>query len=259
LERKIAGCAMTDNHVHFGQHEDVYYDPFEIMDIVMSAGMEAMSFSTTSSCIENVLYTEIEKEITSFLSCISYSTETIQPFFWFIPDYINQKITIENALNFIPYKGIKIHPFVHNWNFDDSRHMETLHNLFDYADRHCLPVLIHTGHSKVDRADRFERFIKEYSKAKFILAHCRPLNKTIKMLSKYDNAYCDTAFVSEDEITKIFSAGFSYKVFLGSDFPITHFFNTKYPQPGMNPEISLREKYAEDISGWKEKAAQVHQ
>jgi len=241
---------MTDSHVHIGQYEDVYYDPFEIMDIVMSAGMEAMSFSTTSSCRENILYPEIEKEITAFLSGISYSAETVRPFFWFIPDYINQNITIENAFNVIPYKGIKIHPFAHIWNFDDLRHIETLHNLFDYADRHCLPVLIHTGHSEVDRADRFERFIREYHSTKCILAHCRPLDTTIEMLKKYDNVYCDTAFTTETELRTIVFAGFEKRIIFGSDFPITHFFRIMYPPPNKNPVISLCDKYAEDIASW---------
>jgi len=239
---------MTDSHVHIGQYEDVYYDPIEIMEVVMSAGMEAMSFSTTSSCKENVLYMKIEKEITAFLSGISYSTESVRPFFWFIPDYINQNITIENAFDIIPYKGIKIHPFAHNWNFDDSRHIETLHNLFDYAGRHCLPVLIHTGHSEVDRADRFERFICEYHSTKCILAHCRPLKTTIEMLKKYDNAYCDTAFATETELCKIVLAGFQKRIIFGSDFPITHFFRMRYQTQNKNMVIPLWEKYAEDIA-----------
>jgi predicted TIM-barrel fold metal-dependent hydrolase len=242
---------MTDNHVHIGQYEDIYYDPPEIMDIVMSAGMEAMSFSTTSSCIENVLYPEIEKEIATFLSRISYSAETIRPFFWFIPDYINQNICIENAFNVIPYKGIKIHPFAHNWDFDNSRHMETLHNLFDYAGRHSVPVLLHTGHSGVDSADRFERFIREYHNTKCVLAHCRPLGATIEMLKKYDNAYCDTAFATKTELRKIILAGFQKRIIFGSDFPITHFFRTRYPPPDKNQAITLQEKYAEDIAGWE--------
>lgn len=245
---------MTDNHIHFGQFREIYYDPFEITDIVFSSGITGMSFSTTSSCKDCVLYAEIEKEIKGFLSHVSYSEEAIRPYFWYIPDYINQCITIENAFNDIPYKGIKIHPYAHNWNFKNVRHIKALYSIFNYASENNLPVLIHTGYSGVDSADRFERFIKEYNNVKCILAHCRPPDITIKMLSKYDNAYCDTAFVSEEEITEIVSAGFKNKIILGSDFPITHFFRTKYPQPGENPEISLREKYAEDISGWKEMA-----
>jgi len=245
---------MTDNHIHFGQFRDVYYDPFEITDTVFSLGITGMSFSTTSSCKNDVLYTEIEKEITGFLSHVSYSAETIQPYFWYIPDYINQNITIESAFHGIPYKGIKIHPSAHNWDFENARHLKALHGLFSYASGNNLPVLIHTGHSGIDSADKFERFIKEYGNVRCILAHCRPLDITIEMLSKYNNIYCDTAFVSEKEIASIVSAGFKNKIILGSDFPITHFFRTKYPLPGENSEISLREKYAEDIAGWKETA-----
>jgi len=242
---------MTDNHVHIGQYYDIYYDPLEIMDVVMSAGMEGMSFSSTSSCIENILYSEIEKEIVFFLSGISFTAEIIRPFFWYIPDYINQNITIKNAFGSIPYKGIKIHPYAHNWDFDDTRHLEALHSLFDYAAENNLPVLIHTGFSGVDNANRFEPFISEYRNVKCILAHCRPIDTTIAMLKKYANAYCDTAFVPGTDVQKIILVGLKDKILLGSDFPITHFYRTKNPGHVENRMISLRENYAQDIALWR--------
>jgi len=241
---------MTDSHVHIGQYEDKYYDPLEVMDIVMSAGMEGMSFSTTSSCKDNILYQEIENEILSFLSGISYTTETIRPFFWYIPDYINQNITLESAFTGIPYKGIKIHPFAHNWDLNNIRHMDTLHDLFEYASRNNLPVLIHTGNSGIDNADRFERFMNEYSNTKCILAHCRPLDITIELLKKYNNVYCDTAFVPLSNILKIIGSGHGNKIIFGSDFPITHFYASKYQDSSKTMPVSLKEKYAEDISDW---------
>ncbi|MDR1583032.1 MAG: amidohydrolase family protein [Prevotellaceae bacterium] len=242
---------MTDSHIHIGQFKDVYYDPIEVTEIVMSAGMEGMSFSSTSSCKDNVLYSEIEKEITSFLSRIPYSDEVIRPFFWYIPDYINQNITPENASSCIPYKGIKIHPFSQHWDFNVTQHMEILHSLFEYAARNNLPVLIHTGHSGVDSANRFECFIDEYRYTKFILAHCRPLDVTIEMLKKYNNVYCDTSFAPKSDIRQLTSSGFRDKIIFGSDFPVTHFFKTKYPNPCDNSSISLKEQYAEDIAYWE--------
>jgi len=241
---------MTDNHIHIGQFKDVYYDPVEVADVVMSAGMEGMSFSSTSSCIDNILYSEIEKEIVSFLSSISYTVEIIQPFFWYVPDYLNQNITIEGAFASLPYKGIKIHPYVHNWDFNNTQHMDILHSLFDYAARNNLPVLIHTGHSGVDSADRFECFINEYRNVKCILAHCRPVDTTMEMLKKYPNAYCDTAFAPKTDIQQIILSGFKDKIIFGSDFPITHFYNTKYPENSENTTISLCDQYAEDIGWW---------
>ena len=53
---------MTDNHIHVGQFEDVYYNPIEVTDVVMSAGMDGMSFSSISSCIDAIKYSDIEKE-----------------------------------------------------------------------------------------------------------------------------------------------------------------------------------------------------
>jgi predicted TIM-barrel fold metal-dependent hydrolase len=129
--------------------------------------------------------------------------------------------------------------------------MEILHSLFDYAMKNNLPILIHTGHSGVDCANRFEHFMDEYSGTKCILAHCRPLDVTIEMLQKYDNVYCDTAFAPRMDVRKIVSCGFKDKIIFGSDFPITHFFKTKYPDPGDNSSISLKEQYTEDIADWE--------
>jgi len=249
---------MTDNHIHIGQFYDVYYDPVEITDIVMSADMEGMSFSSTSSCIENILYSEIEKEIMCLLSHVSYTVEIIRPFFWYIPDYIKQTITVESVFENIPYKGIKLHPYIQNWDFNDMRHMEALHDLFDYAAGKELPVLIHTGHSGIDSANRFERFIDEYRSVKCILAHCRPLDITIKMLEKYNNVYCDTAFVSQEDIKRIASLGFKDKIIFGSDFPVTHYFRIKNPNSSDSSQISLREQYAEDIAGYFFTVSNIH-
>jgi len=242
---------MRDNHVHIGQFDNVYYDPLEITEIVMSAGMEGLSFSSTSSCRSNAQYSEIEKEIADFLSRMPYTPETILPLFWYNPDYINQNIAVENAFANIPYKGIKIHPYAQNWDFNDKRHMDTLHGLFDYASRHSLPVLIHTGDSGVDNANRFERFMDEYRNAKCILAHCRPLDVTIELLRKYDNVYCDTSFVPIKSIRHIAFSGFKDKIIFGSDFPITHFFKNKYPSHADCSPVSLEEQYAEDTADWK--------
>jgi predicted TIM-barrel fold metal-dependent hydrolase len=230
---------MVDSHIHIGQFKNVYYDPLEITDIVISSGMEGLAFSSTTSCKDNVSYREIEKEIARFLSQTPYTPETVRPFFWYIPDYISGGIGIENACNVIPYKGIKIHPYAQHWDFENSAHIGALHSLFDYASRGKLPVLIHTGHSGVDSADRFESFFAEYTNTQFILAHSRPLETAVKMLKRYANVFCDTAFVPESCIQKIGKSGLKDKIIFGSDFPITHYYNQ---------EIDPRKQYAKELS-----------
>lgn len=242
---------MTDNHIHIGQFKDTYYDPVEIADIVLSSEIDGFSFSSTSSCIDNIEYREIEKEIKSFYSNTMYSEEMVRPFFWYIPEYIHQGISSENAFSEIAYKGIKIHPYVQNWDFGNTQHLGALHHLFEYAAQNNVPILIHTGHSGIDCADRFEDFIAEYEEASCVLAHCRPLDTTIKMLQKYDNAFCDTAFVPKEDVQIIIDSGFIDRILFGSDFPITHYFKTHYPQPDENPNITLAEQYAVDIADWE--------
>jgi predicted TIM-barrel fold metal-dependent hydrolase len=237
-----------DSHTHIGQFEECYYDPLEIVETVMSNGIQRMVFSSTTSCIDNIKYNEIEKEIFTLQNKISYLPEIVSPYFWYIPEYILQGVNIENACNVIPYKGLKLHPYINHWNFADNRHMETLHSLFDYAAINSLPVLIHTGESGRDSADCFENFFEEYKMVQYILAHCRPLDVTIDMLRKYENVFCDTAFVHGTHIQTIITAGYREKILTGTDFPITHYFKTHYPQADEDQNITLREQYKLDIA-----------
>jgi predicted TIM-barrel fold metal-dependent hydrolase len=251
MEDKITGCGtMIDNHVHIGQFEEVYYDPLEVVDIVMTAAprITGFAFSSTSSCTEDVSYIHIEKEIADFLARMPYASEAARPFFWFIPDYIKQGVNIESALSGIPYKGIKLHPYAQKWDFENSDHLEALGGLFDYAATAALPVLIHTGHSGIDSADRFERFFSEYRDLRFVLAHCRPLDAAVRILETYANVSGDTAFMPEEDTRYLADHGLGHKIIFGTDFPITHYFRTHFPKPGEKADITLREQYAEDAA-----------
>jgi len=226
---------MTDSHIHIGQFREKYYDFDKIFDIVFGSGkIDKIVYSSTSSCIDNIEYGFIFKEIEKAQK--KYSDVTI-PLFWFIPDYIRQGIKIETAMNELDYGGFKLHPYGNKWDFEnDGKHLEILHKVFDYADRRNFPILIHTGENGSDRPSRFERFFGEYKNAKIILAHCRPVNETIKMLKKYPNVFCDTAFASETSVDKIIDAGFADRILFGTDFPITHYF---YEKNG----VGMKEQY----------------
>jgi len=67
------------------------------------------------------------------------------------------------------------------------------------------------------------------------------------MLEKYPNVSCDTSFVPQEHIRQIVSAGYGDRVLTGTDFPITHYFRTKYPEEGQDNNITLREQYKQDI------------
>jgi len=79
-----------DTHIHIGQFNETYYNPLEIAEIVMSSGIQEMSFSSVSSCIKNVQYGQIEKEIRIVTANASYSPEIVRPFFWYIPGAVRE-------------------------------------------------------------------------------------------------------------------------------------------------------------------------
>jgi predicted TIM-barrel fold metal-dependent hydrolase len=220
---------MEDNHIHIGQFNEVYYEPVEIIQIVMSRGIERLCFSSTTTCKEDVRYSEIEREISHLLAHISWSPEIVRPFFWYTPVFAGQGVYFEQAIRALPYKGIKLHPFAHQWDLDDNKILDILHKIFGYAGENRLPILIHTGHSGIDAAGLFKRFFPLYPETKFVLAHCRPIEEAIPLIRTYPNVYGDTAFLPETDIHKIIKENVSRKIMLGSDFPITNYFSNKYP------------------------------
>jgi len=146
------------------------------------------------------------------------------------------------------YGGFKLHPLGNDWNFEnDTTQCEILHEVFDYADKRQMRILIHTGESGADSPGRFERFFSEYKNAKIILAHCRPADETIKLMQKYPNVLGDTAFAPQERIDEIKKAGFAERLIFGTDFPITHYFY------GRNCGISLKEQYKRDLSPKRDK------
>jgi predicted TIM-barrel fold metal-dependent hydrolase len=190
----MEGRPMTDNHVHIGQYNAMYYEPLEIIETVMGAGMEGLAFSSTTTCKELVEYREIETEIDRLLGKIRYSPETVPPYLWYIPAYIAQGITIKRAISNLPYRGIKIHPLAHHWDFDDHAHITALHEIFGFAQDNAFPVLLHTGEDTIFETEQLCYLANTYPQLKIILAHCRPMEQTLKLLKQYSNVYCDTAF-----------------------------------------------------------------
>jgi len=236
---------MIDTHIHIGQFEEVYYKPLDILRIVTEAGISAVSYSSTTSCKDSVCYKDVEMEIAEVSAC--YTPDSIIPFLWYIPAYIDEGITALNAFQNLPYGGIKLHPRAHRWNLHDRKHLDCLHGLFEFTQEHGLPVLIHTGENDFERPAFFKYFFEEYQKTKFILAHCRPVTETIALFQLYKNVYGDTAFLSVDSFDKITKAGFNERLLPGSDFPITHYYKTRYPRR-KDSKITLQKQYLDDLN-----------
>ena len=235
---------MQDNHIHFGEFEEIYYDPVEVLHIVEEKGVTEAAYSSTTSMRKEVKYREVYIEIKSAIS--AFSPELFKPYLWYVPSYIYEGLTVKKAFSDFPYKGIKLHPFANNWDFSEKEHEHGLHELFAFAQDSCLPVLIHTGPNIVDAPKRFELFFGKYPETKIILAHCRPVAEAIEILKKYSNVYGDTAFVPEEWIRLLIENGLGSKIITGSDFPITHYSATHYENVDA-ALFTLKDQYNADI------------
>jgi hypothetical protein len=243
---------FEDVHVHIGQYEDEYYGAEEVFDAVFSRPeITGIFYSSTTSCVEDITYSEVEKEMDDAALCCPKG-RYCRPLLWYKPEYIAQGVNpikeIENAGG--RYGGIKLHPFADNWNFEHNHHHRTmLRRIFESAGHLFDHILIHTGESGRDSPKRFLPFFTEFPRAPVILAHGRPADITIKLLCRFKMFFCDTAFMSEESVRAICGAGLSAGIFTGSDFPITHYFN-KHGAAGES-RLSLAEQYVRDLAQMK--------
>ena len=137
-----------------------------------------------------------------------------------------------------------MHPRANLWDLEDERAVNLLTEVFEYCKKNAMPILLHTGEDDgLDEPTRFLPFFEEFPDVAVTLAHCRTIETAIKILQKLPAYKGDSAFVPESSFHRLKEAGLFERVVFGSDFPITHYFATKY---GENI-VSLKEQYAKDL------------
>lgn len=244
---------MTDFHVHTGQWHEIYYEPEAVVTALTKGGTEEFYFSSTTSeryCKDSIavkdkpdlqkelptareLYDFIKNEISTALETAKKLGAKAHPIYWVIPEiHFSGIIDVEKAMNDLPYEGFKIHPRGNIWNLDDEKTIALTDEVFSYAEKHNMFILIHCGPDDFELPAKFEAFIKKYPRVTVQLAHCRPLEDTLYMLKTYPNTICDTAFVGEATQEEIRKAGFGERMRFGTDFPINHYF---FEKPKANP------------------------
>lgn len=241
---------MTDYHVHIEQWFDTYYYADRVFAALKAAGTDEVWFSSTTSehyCTESPKVLEMEKageKLTHFptaqelydaikdemkfaIAAAKELNYKAHPLYWVIPEIHKSSranVTIEKAMAELPYEGFKLHPRGNVWDMTDERTVALADEVFDYAEKHNIMVLIHCGPDDFELPNKFESVIARHPKALTQLAHTRPLDMTLEMLKKYPNTICDTAFVGEDVQEEVRKAGFGNRMRFGTDFPITHYY-----------------------------------
>lgn len=251
---------LTDYHVHIGQWFNIYYSAESIFTALKAAGTDEIWFSSTTSeryctespaVIESIssgkknangkhadiqfptaieLYEIVREEIKVALKTAEKINLNAHALYWVVPEIHKSSlanITIEKAMSELPYEGFKIHPRGNIWNLDDEKTVALANEVFTYAEKHNLMILIHCGPDEFELPNKFEQFIARYPKVLTQLAHTRPLDMTLEMLKKYPNTICDTAFTPKDVQEKVKKSGFAERIRHGTDFPIPHYYFCK--------------------------------
>jgi hypothetical protein len=69
---------MTDTHIHIGQFKEIYYTAEEVFNVVFASGsIDHLVFSSTTSCVEGIVYGAVAAEIENALKL--YGAEKTAP------------------------------------------------------------------------------------------------------------------------------------------------------------------------------------
>lgn len=222
---------IIDNHVHVGWFKDGFHSPAEIWNSLQSAGVDEIAVSSTSTCAG--LYESVCKEI---LDLIALGYDKIHPILWLTPEILRSEILLSSMLgNNINWQGIKLHYLSQSEWADDKLGYKAV----EFANNLNLPILLHTGDFDVCRASVFKELFREYKTTIFILAHGRPINETIEVLTEHNNVYIDTSFMPICNFELIVKEHFLERAYFGTDAPINRVFyrnmsTTQYVQMCIN-------------------------
>lgn len=89
-----------------------------------------------------------------------------------------------------------------------------------FAESRKIPIFIHTGYCEFESPEKFEKQYKNYPSVTFILLHCKKTDSVKTLFERYTNVLGDISFCSTDIVDELIKAGFSERLYFGSDFPI---------------------------------------
>lgn len=213
---------FVDSHIHVGQFNDLYISPACISKLMTDVGVDYYAVSSTSMCEED--YPKVLEELRCL---IKLDGNKVLPIMWVTPDGLNGNIAwfLESE---IKWRCIKVHPELNPMDWDPlgTQFVE----IIDIASELDLPILIHTGNKECCVSRRYEKLIEQHPNNTFILAHGRPIEESLRIISSYHNAYTDTAFMPIDDIKTLIHYGLGHKILWGTDMCIPLYF---FPRKNM--------------------------
>ncbi len=218
-----------DIHTHIGQFNQTYYDFHNVFSALKNNGITETTFAYLTP-----LFTETETAIEFYSSMSAKTKEALafakeiglktNPLYWIDPMVLLGGMTLEKIMEDLDFQGLVVHPFLNDWNPKDTKRADLLTQVFEFAQKRKYEIFFHTGCSPSDNPLNFEKWFRNYPKVTVHLAHCKDPEPIIQLFSKYENLIGDTAFFFLFSYEAICQAGYTDRMFFGTDFPISHWY-----------------------------------
>lgn len=237
---------IIDSHLHFGIL-DKFNMPINVLmesldkykiDFGIVSNIEANEFGCDLRPIAPELaLSQVEANMKT-LELVKKYPGKLTGLFWIKPnteqlDSESEKLILNNRQYFA---GLKLHPYHSDIAITDKR----CERYLKFADKYKLPFVIHTAADEKSDPYHVYRAAQQYPDINFIMVHMglgTDNSKAIEYISKLDNLYGDTTWVSLENTLKAVEICGSRKILFGTDSPIDG--------------VDTYEKYLELLNGLK--------
>lgn len=206
---------LFDSHVHFGQFNDRYYTPPQVLKTLDCIGVTRFAYSSTSAVVtDDPVFMREER-----VAMKELSKNRAIPLLWVTHSMLTKSKDLTLFLD-DEIRGLKIHGVSEKWNPEGK----SLQRVFSIARDRKIAVKLHTGEKEKCYAGMYKKICQQFDNVRVLLAHGRPLEQTIDVLKNCSNAFVDTAFMPHDHLKLLLKEGFANQIVFGSDTPIPSLF-----------------------------------
>ena len=236
---------MKDWHVHIGQFRDIFFDYHDVFDALINNEINEITLAYLTPCFDKEknsldFYHAVVEELKNVRQYANENRMKVSFLYWADP-FVLKNISLKKIFKEFSYAGIALHPLLHNWSFE---YKDLLTDIFKFASGNSIPLFIHTGISEKDTPLQFTKWFSDFPEVKVRLAHCKSSEPIIHLFNIYPNLTGDTAFCPEDSYQNICIAGYKNRMYYGTDFPISYWYETfKNEKSECNVKV-LTEHYA---------------
>lgn len=245
---------MIDSHVHIGG-EAVGFEMNEALivqsmakygiDISIVSDANASEYGDDGVRLPDTFQVDQQKSLERIIRFCRENPGKIYGAFWCKPHHALVTESIDKLIgeNRDVIVALKVHPFLSNLSFSHDKMIPYL----ELAEKHHLPVIVHTANDENDSPMRVYEMACRYPRLKFIMAHMglgTDNQLAIDLMEKAENLYADTTWVPVKTTLEVIRRYGSGRILFGSDNPIDGLDTYAFNPSG---EPSLYRQYFNDL------------